>query len=75
MRGARWALVSAVVLGGLSFTSSAQAFPGQGSCGEAAQGYTVPLAQDRQLGPLASQLGPGGGVADLSRQLHEQFCV
>lgn len=59
---------------GLSVASPASAFPGQGSCGDAAREFTAPLAQSGEFGELASTLGRAGQADDITRLLHMTLC-
>ncbi len=70
---ARWviALAAAGVVSGLTVASPALAFPGQGSCKEVAQTFSVPLAQSGELGEFASTLGKQGLTDDVSEELHK----
>ena len=75
MRKCRWMIAAFLTVAGLSVTSSAVAFPGQGSCGEAAQNFSVPLAQSQQAGEFVSALAKQGQADDVSEELHMTLCT
>lgn len=74
MRSYRWMIAAVATIAGLTVTTPAVAFPGQGSCKDAAQNISVPLAQSGELGEFASTLGKQGQADDVSEDLHMTYC-